>query len=96
MRPISASSTFTWTFISRRSWASVNSVGASRLAATVWPGSTSRLMTMPPIGARMAVRSSSVRANSRAAAFSGTAARAFSSSASARLTPISAAATRCR
>ena len=36
-----------------------NSSGAEKLAATVWPISTARLMTVPEIGARIYVRSRS-------------------------------------
>ena len=38
-----------------RSAAMMNSVGAYMLAATVWPTSTLREMTMPSIGAAMIV-----------------------------------------
>ena len=43
------------TCISLRSAASVKSVGACRLAATVWPTSTERAITMPSIGEVMMV-----------------------------------------
>src|SRR5262249_58691625 len=50
------------TSISRRSFAILNNVLASRLTATVWPGLTSRLMMIPSIGAPSRVRSRSSRA----------------------------------
>ena len=55
MRPTSDSSTFALTCIFVRSSAMMNSVGAFMLAATVWPTSTLREMTMPSIGASMTV-----------------------------------------
>ena len=45
----------------------VNRVGASSVAATVWPRSTSRPITTPSIGARITVRSRSTSAWSSAA-----------------------------
>jgi hypothetical protein len=56
MRPTSVSSTLTSTRMSRRFCAITNSSGACRLAATVWPRSTVRLMTMPSTGDVMRVR----------------------------------------
>ena len=55
MRPTSDSSTFALTCIFVRSAAMMNSVGAFMLAATVWPTSTLREMTMPSMGASMTV-----------------------------------------
>ena len=46
---------FALTCIFVRSAAMMNSVGACMLAATVWPTSTLRWMTMPSIGAVMTV-----------------------------------------
>ena len=43
------------TCIRVRSAASTNSVGAFMLAATVWPASTLREMTMPSMGAVIVV-----------------------------------------
>ena len=43
------------TCIAARSAAIENTVGDDRLAATVWPASTLRPMTMPSIGAVMTV-----------------------------------------
>ena len=65
--PMSASLTFVSTCILVRSCAIVNNVGACRLAATVWPISTLREMTVPLMGERMMVRSRSTWACSSAA-----------------------------
>jgi hypothetical protein len=51
MRPTSDSSMFAFTCIFVRSAAMMNSVGADMLAATVWPTSTLRWITIPSIGA---------------------------------------------
>ena len=56
MRPTSVSSTLTSTRMSRRFCAITNSSGACRLAATVCPRSTARLITMPSTGEVMRVR----------------------------------------
>ena len=53
--PISDSSTLAFSCIRVRSAAITKSVGAERLAATVWPTSTLREMTMPSIGEVMTV-----------------------------------------
>ena len=54
-RPTSASDTLVSTCILVRSCAIRNSVGAARLAATVWPTSTFRDTTTPSTGAVMFV-----------------------------------------
>src|SRR4030095_9398963 len=66
---MSASSTLVSICILVRSWAMVKSVGAWRLAATVWPTSTVREMTVPSTGARMDVYSRSTCDCCRAACF---------------------------
>jgi hypothetical protein len=53
--PTSASDTAVSTCILRRSSAIVNSVGAVSEAATVWPMSTLREMTMPEMGETIVV-----------------------------------------
>ena len=50
---MSASSMAACTFILERSWAMVNTLGVAKLAATVWPTSTSRATTTPSTGALM-------------------------------------------
>ncbi len=52
-RPTSDSATLVFTCILRRSSAMVNRVGACSEAATVWPTSTLREMTMPSVGETM-------------------------------------------
>ena len=54
---MSASSTASTICIFARSSAMVNSSGACRLAATVWPGSMLRVSTTPSTGERITVRS---------------------------------------
>src|SRR5205823_1996605 len=65
--PISASLTNAFARMSERSRAMVKSVGACRLAASVWPSSTLRRITTPSIGDLMVLRSRSSRARSREA-----------------------------
>jgi hypothetical protein len=55
------------TCMSCRFWAITNSSGACRLAATVWPFSMARLITMPFTGEVMRVRCRSMRACASAA-----------------------------
>ena len=62
IRPISASGTLVSTCIRERSFAMVKSVGAWRLAATVWPMSTERATTTPSMGARIVAFLRSTRA----------------------------------
>jgi len=50
-----------------RSWAMLNRVGVWKLAATVWPTSTFREMTMPSTGERIRVYCRLVLAICRAA-----------------------------
>ena len=68
-RPTSASSTAASTCIRVRSCAIVKSVGAWRLAATVWPESMVRETTTPSTGARISVCTRSSRVCSSAACF---------------------------
>ena len=67
MRPTSDSSMLASTCMSLRFWAITNSSGACRLAATVWPFSIARLITMPSTGEVMRVRCKSTRACASAA-----------------------------
>ena len=67
MRPTSLSSTLASTCMSDRFCAITNSSGDCRLAATVWPFSIARLMTMPSTGEVMRVRARSMRACASAA-----------------------------
>ncbi len=75
-RPTSLSSMLASTCMSCRFWAITNSSGACKLAATVWPFSMARLMTMPFTGEVMRVRSRSTRAWASAASRCATLARA--------------------
>jgi len=95
--PMSASSTDSSIFIFDRSSAMVNSSGACRLAATVWPGSMLRVRTTPLTGERITVRSRLTRVVSVEAACcriwawaEATWARAWSSAALARSTSLRA------
>ena len=76
-REMSASSIEVSTCMSLRLAAITNSSGACRLAATVWPTSTLRLMTMPFTGERICVRSRSMRACANCASRCLTTASAF-------------------
>ena len=66
-RPTSLSSMLASTCMSCRFCAMMNNSGACRLAATVWPFSMARLITMPFTGEVMRVRSRSIRACASAA-----------------------------
>ena len=85
-REMSASSMAASTCMSDRLRAMTNSSGACRLAATVWPTSTLRLMTMPSTGERICVRSRSTRACCSCASRCLTMATAFCSCARATAT----------
>ena len=64
---MSASSTLASTCMRRRFSPISNRTGVAKLAATVWPTSTWRLITVPDTGDRMLVRSRSSSACARAA-----------------------------
>ena len=63
--PTSLSSILASTCMSCRFWAITNSSGDDKLAATVWPFSMERLMTMPFTGEVILVRAKSIRACAR-------------------------------
>ena len=79
----------------RRSSATLNSTGVWNVAATVWPGSISRAMTMPSIGERIAAFARAVCASLTCACAEVTCAFALSTAATARRAAASSASSDC-